>query len=101
LSAVRPGDLDGERLDLLGVGADPAEVDRLVEQVEPAFEMLVRERSFGVDQLMGPEGIAGVAGKAEQQPTQKSVNFGRCSDQSTRATLLNMGPRRSSWATSP
>jgi hypothetical protein len=69
LSAVGPGHLDGERLDLVGVGADPAEIDRLVEQVEPAFKVPAGERSLRMDQLVGPERIAGIARKAEQEPT--------------------------------
>ena len=44
--------------------------------------------------------IGGVIVAAAPARHQNAVSLGRCSDQSTRATSLNIGPSRSSWVTS-
>ena len=99
LPAVDPCDPGREAIYPLCVGARPSEIEGLVEEIEPAVKVLAGEGSLRMDQLVGLERIAG-RGRPKRYRYQKSVSFGRCSDQSTLATSLNIGPRRSSWATS-
>ncbi len=70
------GDVVGECASTGCVGADPAEVQGLVEQHEPPFEVGGREGSLFVDAGVGAERVSCVALNAEQGAAPEGGELG-------------------------
>lgn len=73
---MRLGDAKRERLRLFSIGSRPAIVDGVVEEVEPAIEVIGGECRDGVDSLMLGERIALVSRLAQQDPLPELHQFG-------------------------
>jgi hypothetical protein len=73
---VDAGHVVGQGQGPVHVGADPAALQGVGEQVEPALEVLDPERGLVVDPGVGLERVAGVAGDAEQGPAPEGGELG-------------------------